>query len=139
MSAAFETETTKVVNMKTSVMNEASVTSLPVVAELKSVSKRYKNGVVAVDQLSLTLGRGEIVALLGPNGAGKSTAVKLLLGLSAPTSGAVRILEQTRRRRQRARVREPCCRWAERPRCCACASRLRCFADTIRSQWRTQS
>jgi ABC-2 type transport system ATP-binding protein len=61
------------------------------VATLNNVTKRYANGVVALDGLSLALGRGEIVALLGPNGAGKSTAVKLMMGLSAPTSGAVAI------------------------------------------------
>ena len=63
----------------------------PVVASLSRITKRYGNGVLALDDLSLTLHRGEIVALLGPNGAGKSTAVKLLMGLSAPSSGAVRI------------------------------------------------
>jgi len=62
-----------------------------VVASLTGINKRYKNGVVALDGLSLNLRRGEIVALLGPNGAGKSTAVKLMLGLSAPTAGTVRI------------------------------------------------
>jgi len=62
-----------------------------VVASLTNITKRYSNGVVALDNLSLDLKRGEIVAVLGPNGAGKSTAVKLLLGLSSPTSGTVRI------------------------------------------------
>jgi ABC-2 type transport system ATP-binding protein len=62
-----------------------------VVASLTNITKRYTNGVVALDGLSLQLRRGEIVALLGPNGAGKSTAVKLMLGLSTPTSGSVRI------------------------------------------------
>ena len=62
-----------------------------VVASLEGVTKHYANGVVALDGISLTLGRGEIVALLGPNGAGKSTAVRLMMGLSAPTSGTVRI------------------------------------------------
>lgn len=62
-----------------------------VVASLSGITKRYRNGVVALDGLSLTLGRGEVVALLGPNGAGKSTAVKLLMGLNSPTSGEVRI------------------------------------------------
>jgi len=61
------------------------------VAWLTSISKRYGNGVVALDGLSLNLKRGEIIALLGPNGAGKSTAVKLMMGLSSPTSGEVRI------------------------------------------------
>jgi ABC-2 type transport system ATP-binding protein len=61
------------------------------VAALHNVTKRYRNGVLALDGLSLTLRRGEIVALLGPNGAGKSTAVKLLMGLSSPTSGTVSI------------------------------------------------
>ena len=61
------------------------------VASLRQVTKRYKNGVTALDGLSMTLRRGEIVALLGPNGAGKSTAVKLMMGLTSPTSGAVSI------------------------------------------------
>lgn len=61
------------------------------VASLIAVSKRYGNGVLALDNLSLSLHRGEIVALLGPNGAGKSTAVRLLMGLSSPTAGDVRI------------------------------------------------
>ncbi|HEY5382846.1 MAG TPA: ABC transporter ATP-binding protein [Acidobacteriaceae bacterium] len=62
-----------------------------VVASLQAVTKRYRNGVVALDGLSLELQRGEIVALLGPNGAGKSTAVKLMMGLTSATAGVVRI------------------------------------------------
>ena len=61
------------------------------VASLTGITKRYGNGVVSLDGLSLNLKRGEIIALLGPNGAGKSTAVKLMMGLSSPTSGEVRI------------------------------------------------
>jgi ABC-2 type transport system ATP-binding protein len=60
------------------------------VAELSGVTKRYIS-TTALDNLSLTLNQGEIVALLGPNGAGKSTAVRLLLGLTSPTAGSVRI------------------------------------------------
>jgi len=66
-------------------------TSAATVASLNAVSKRYRNGVLALDNLSLVLNPGEIVTLLGPNGAGKSTAIRLLMGLSSPTSGSVRI------------------------------------------------
>ena len=69
----------------------AQCPQIEAVASLSRVTKRFPNGVVALDNLSLTLRRGEVVALLGPNGAGKSTAVKLLMGLSSPTSGIVSI------------------------------------------------
>ena len=64
--------------------------STPAVAEFRSVTKRY-GATTALDSLSLTLYPGEIVALLGPNGAGKSTAVRILLGLTSPTSGSARV------------------------------------------------
>jgi ABC-2 type transport system ATP-binding protein len=76
---------------RTEIHTTAAAETPEVVASLTSITKRYSNGVVALDNLSLDLKRGEIVAVLGPNGAGKSTAVKLLLGLSSPTSGSVRI------------------------------------------------
>ena len=60
-------------------------------ASLHAVTKRYSNGVVALDRVSLQLQSGEVVALLGPNGAGKSTAVKLMMGLTSPTNGEVRV------------------------------------------------
>src|SRR3984885_9357716 len=47
---------------------------------------------VALAGLSMTVGRGEVFGFLGPNGAGKTTAVKLLLGLSRPTSGEAMVL-----------------------------------------------
>jgi ABC-2 type transport system ATP-binding protein len=61
------------------------------VAKLHSVTKRY-GPITALDNFSLELGAGEVVALLGPNGAGKTTAVRLLLGLIAPNTGSVRVL-----------------------------------------------
>ena len=55
------------------------------------MSRRFGE-VVAVDGLSLTLGRGEIMGFLGANGAGKTTTIKMLLGLIRPSSGTVAVL-----------------------------------------------
>lgn len=52
----------------------------------------------ALDEVSLTVPRGEITVLLGPNGSGKSTLLMSLLGLVTPTAGAVRVLDRTPRR-----------------------------------------
>lgn len=52
---------------------------------------RYYDDFLALDNLSLKIGKNEDVALLGPNGAGKSTALKLLCGLLSPSSGKVYI------------------------------------------------
>jgi ABC-2 type transport system ATP-binding protein len=59
--------------------------------ELDGIVKTYGR-TTALDGLSLTVGRGELVGLLGPNGAGKTTAIKLLLGLARPTRGSGRVL-----------------------------------------------
>jgi ABC-2 type transport system ATP-binding protein len=58
------------------------------VASLNGVTKRYGK-VTALDSVALTLESRRVTALLGPNGAGKTTAVRLLLGLTRPTSGTV--------------------------------------------------
>mgnify|MGYP000862256211 CR=1 FL=1 len=54
--------------------------------EIKALSKHYKNQVV-VDQLTLSIEKGELFALLGQNAAGKTTTIKMLCGLLTPTSG----------------------------------------------------
>ncbi|HEY79948.1 MAG TPA: ABC transporter ATP-binding protein [Anaerolineae bacterium] len=61
------------------------------VIETRNLTKRY-NGVVAVDGLNLTIHEGEIFGMLGPNGSGKTTTILMLLGLTEPTSGQVRVL-----------------------------------------------
>ena len=66
------------------------VSRLPAV-EIKGLYKLYGR-LVAVEDVSLTMYRGEAFGFLGPNGAGKSTVVKILTGLVMPTSGLVRVL-----------------------------------------------
>lgn len=58
--------------------------------ELDRLVKKFGD-LVAVDDLSLTIPRGEFFAMLGPNAAGKTTTIKLLAGLVKPTSGRARI------------------------------------------------
>ena len=58
--------------------------------ELAEITKTYP-GVVALDRVSLSVGRGEVLGLIGENGAGKSTLMKILGGEIEPTSGAIRI------------------------------------------------
>ena len=56
--------------------------------EIKNVSKSFnKNGVKAVDSLSLTVENGEIFGFLGPNGAGKTTSIRMLTGILQPDEG----------------------------------------------------
>jgi ABC-2 type transport system ATP-binding protein len=65
--------------------------------ETVDLTKRYGDK-IAVDHLNLRIARGEIFGLLGPNGAGKTTTILMLLGLTDPTSGQVRVdgLDPTR-------------------------------------------
>jgi ABC-2 type transport system ATP-binding protein len=58
--------------------------------EVRDLTKRYP-GRTAVDGISFTVGRGEVVGFLGPNGAGKSTTMRILSSFMPATSGTVRI------------------------------------------------
>src|SRR5258707_1837561 len=63
--------------------------------EIASLSKTYRKGknppIQAVDSLSLTVPRGQVLAFLGPNGAGKTTTIKMICGLISPTTGSVQL------------------------------------------------
>jgi ABC-2 type transport system ATP-binding protein len=63
------------------------------VIEVEGLHKVY-HSLVAVDNVSFVMYRGEAFGFLGPNGAGKSTVVKMLTGLVAPTAGTARMLGQ---------------------------------------------
>ncbi len=74
------------------------------VIETKSLHKRF-GSTLAVADLSLSVGRGEIFGFLGANGAGKTTCIKLLLGLTEPSGGCGRVLgAELGERRVRARI-----------------------------------
>lgn len=57
--------------------------------EINNLTKRYANGFTALDDVSLTIKEGEILALLGPNGAGKTTLISIICGIVNKTSGTV--------------------------------------------------
>ena len=60
------------------------------VVETVALTKKYGD-FVALDRLTLSVERGEILGFVGPNGAGKTTTIKILVGLARPTSGSARI------------------------------------------------
>jgi NitT/TauT family transport system ATP-binding protein len=72
------------------------MTAAAPIISLRSVSKSFgkrgaKSAYVAVDQLDLAVGRGELLALLGKTGCGKSTIFNMIAGLTEPTSGEVTV------------------------------------------------
>ncbi len=58
--------------------------------EMSGVDKVFNGDVVALKGMNLTVNQGDFISLLGPSGCGKSTALRLIAGLSRPTSGSIR-------------------------------------------------
>ena len=56
---------------------------------INNLSKTYKNGLKALNNVSLNIKKGEILAMLGPNGAGKTTLISIICGIVIPSSGKV--------------------------------------------------
>src|ERR1700744_4997521 len=63
--------------------------SMSPVLSVSAVKKTYKSGQIALNEIDLTVEKGEIFALLGPNGAGKTTLISIICGLVSMTSGRV--------------------------------------------------
>ncbi|WP_322414681.1 ABC transporter ATP-binding protein [Mesorhizobium huakuii] len=61
----------------------------PTLLALRGVGKVFSNGVTALSNVDLTIREGDFISLLGPSGCGKSTALRLIAGLSTPTSGVL--------------------------------------------------
>jgi ABC-2 type transport system ATP-binding protein len=75
-------------------------------AALRSLVRRRRREVRAVDGITFDIAQGEVVGFLGPNGAGKTTTLKMLSGLLFPTSGEVAVLGHTPSRREKAFLRQ---------------------------------
>jgi NitT/TauT family transport system ATP-binding protein len=59
--------------------------------EIAGVTKRYGNSHAVLESINLVVAKQEIVSIIGPSGCGKSTILKLIAGLTAPTSGTIRV------------------------------------------------
>jgi ABC-2 type transport system ATP-binding protein len=75
---------------------------MPVV-ELAGVTKAYENK-VAVSNLSLSIEAGQMFGLLGPNGAGKTSSIRMMMGITMPDSGSVRLFDKPFDRRSLEQV-----------------------------------
>ena len=63
-----------------------------VLGSIASLWKRDYEEKIAVNQIDLSVGRGEFVGMIGPNGAGKTTLIKMLTGIIAPTEGDIDVM-----------------------------------------------
>jgi ABC-2 type transport system ATP-binding protein len=75
---------------------------MPVV-ELAGVTKAYRDK-VAVNKLSLTIEPGQMFGLLGPNGSGKTSSIRMMIGITYPDSGSIKLFDEPFDRKALARV-----------------------------------
>src|SRR5690606_27188332 len=66
----------------------------PATVNLRGLVKRFGRDVIAVNEVDLDIGRGELVTLLGPSGCGKTTVLRLIAGLERPTGGRIMLDDQ---------------------------------------------
>ncbi|TGP88874.1 MULTISPECIES: ABC transporter ATP-binding protein [unclassified Mesorhizobium] len=75
--------------MREKVAQAPALDVAPTLLALRGVGKVFSNGVTALSDVDLTIREGDFLSLLGPSGCGKSTALRLIAGLSTPTSGVL--------------------------------------------------
>ena len=81
--------------MTVPLLDQPATTAPPVseaAVRTTGLTKQFRGGQVAVDDLGLVVPRGSVMGFLGPNGSGKTTTIRMLLGLVTPTSGSVELL-----------------------------------------------
>src|SRR4051812_2138221 len=66
------------------------MTAGPPIIETRELTKKYGK-FLALDRLTMSVERGQILGFVGPNGAGKTTTIKILVGLARPTGGSARV------------------------------------------------
>src|SRR5271167_3801141 len=94
MAGVYVNGTPNEVKQPTAIMTSTVETDAVQIDNLTKIYKDFwgRDKVRALDDLNLTIHRGEVFGLLGPNGSGKSTTIKLLLGLIFATRGSAHIL-----------------------------------------------
>jgi ABC-2 type transport system ATP-binding protein len=90
------------ITVRTGVSLKPSLAAVNTV-ELETVCKSYDH-FVAVDGLSLHIRAGSVYGLLGPNGAGKTSTIRMMIGITAPDSGVIRLFGEPFRRQHLARI-----------------------------------
>ena len=76
---------------------------MPPVVALDRISKSYENK-VAVEDLSFQIEPGSMFGLLGPNGSGKTSSIRMMIGITMPDSGSVRLFGKPYERESMKRV-----------------------------------
>ncbi len=90
------TQSTNSVTCLTAILNIAmtGVDVMEQVISIQKVTKKFKDK-MAVNELSFSIQKGEVVAILGPNGAGKSTTILMMLGLLEATNGKIEVFQNS--------------------------------------------
>src|ERR1700744_949208 len=76
---------------------------MPDAVQLRGIRKTYDH-FVAVDRLSLSIRQGSVYGLLGPNGAGKTSTIRMIIGITMPDEGEVRLFGERFHRKQLDRI-----------------------------------